>query len=84
VRDEAHRFAIGYHRRVRGRAAVTSVLDEIPGIGAKRRAQLLERFGSVRRLRAASVDQITRVGGIPPRVAASIHDFLAAVEEVPA
>jgi excinuclease ABC subunit C len=84
VRDEAHRFAVSYHRRVRGRAAVTSVLEEIPGIGAKRKAQLLERFGSVRRLRAASVDEITRVGGIPPQVAATIHDFLAAVEEVPA
>ncbi|MGH7361635.1 MAG: helix-hairpin-helix domain-containing protein [Candidatus Methylomirabilales bacterium] len=56
----------------------------MPGIGAKRKAQLLERFGSVRRLRAASVDEITRVGGIPPQVAATIHDFLAAVEEVPA
>ncbi len=84
VRDEAHRFAVSYHRRVRARAAVTSALDEIPGIGAKRKAQLLERFGSVRRLRAASVDEITRVGGIPPQVAATIHDFLAAVEEVPA
>jgi excinuclease ABC subunit C len=84
VRDEAHRFAVSYHRRVRGRAAVTSVLEEIPGLGPKRKAQLLERFGSVRRLRAASVDEITRLGGIPPQVAATIHDFLAAVEEVPA
>jgi excinuclease ABC subunit C len=84
VRDEAHRFAVSYHRRLRGRAAVTSVLEDIPGIGAKRRAQLLARFGSVRRLRAASVDEITRVGGVPPQVAATIHDFLAALEEVPA
>ncbi|MBI3002830.1 MAG: excinuclease ABC subunit C, partial [candidate division NC10 bacterium] len=82
--DEAHRFAVSYHRRLRGRAAVTSALEEIPGIGAKRRAPLLARFGSVRRLRAASVDEITRIGGIPPQVAATIHDFLAALEEVPA
>jgi excinuclease ABC subunit C len=58
IRDEAHRFAITYHRQVRGRRALSSVFDDVPGIGPARRAALLRRFGSVRALRDASVDEI--------------------------
>jgi excinuclease ABC subunit C len=58
IRDEAHRFAIAYHRQVRGRRAIASLFDEVPGIGPARRAALIRRFGSVRALRDASVDEI--------------------------
>ena len=58
IRDEAHRFAITYHRQVRGRRALASVFDDVAGIGPARRAALLRRFGSVRALRDASVDEI--------------------------
>jgi excinuclease ABC subunit C len=58
IRDEAHRFAITYHRQVRGRTALGSLFDEVPGIGPARRAALLRKFGSVRALRDASVEEI--------------------------
>ncbi len=69
IRDEAHRFAIEYHRRVRGKAMTASVLDGIPGVGPKRKKALLKAFGSVQRLRAASADEIAAVPGIPRQVA---------------
>ena len=72
VRDEAHRFAISYHRHKRGKAATASVLDAVPGLGPARRTTLLKRFGSVRKLRAASAEEIAAVPGIGPRLAAGI------------
>jgi excinuclease ABC subunit C len=72
VRDEAHRFAIEYHRLLRDRRARTSVLEQVPGLGPKRRARLLERFGSVERLRREPVDAIAAVPGIGPRMAERI------------
>jgi excinuclease ABC subunit C len=72
VRDEAHRFAIAYHRQKRGKAATASVLDDVPGLGPARRATLLKHFGSVRKLGAASVEEITAVPGIGPKLAATI------------
>jgi len=72
VRDEAHRFAIAYHRQKRGKAATASVLDDIPGLGPARRATLLKHFGSVRKLRAASVEEIAAVPGIGPKLATTI------------
>ena len=72
VRDEAHRFAINYHRQKRGKAAITSVLDDVPGLGPARRAALLKHFGSVRKLGAASVEEIAAVPGIGPRLAVTI------------
>ncbi len=60
LRDEAHRFAIGYHRALRTKRIEQSVLDDIPGIGEKRRAELIKRFGSVRRLRKASAEEIAK------------------------
>ena len=72
VRDEAHRFAITYHRQKRGKAATASVLDDVPGLGPARRAALLKHFGSVRKLRAARVEEIAAVPGIGPKLAATI------------
>jgi excinuclease ABC subunit C len=77
VRDEAHRFAIAYHRKKRGKAATASALDDVPGLGPARRAALLKHFGSVRKLRAASVAEIAAVPGIGPRVAATIAAALS-------
>jgi excinuclease ABC subunit C len=79
VRDETHRFALAYHRRLRGKSSLRSVLDEIPGIGARRKRVLLQRFGSLKRLRAASVEELQTVGGLPPRVAEATQRFLSSV-----
>jgi excinuclease ABC subunit C len=72
VRDEAHRFAIEYHRTLRGRRVRSSLLEQVPGLGPKRRALLLRRFGSVERLRREPVEAIAAVPGIGPRMAERI------------
>jgi excinuclease ABC subunit C len=72
VRDEAHRFAITYHRAKRGKAATASALDDVPGLGPARKKTLLKHFGSVRKLTAASVEEIAAVPGIGPKLAATI------------
>ena len=72
LRDEAHRFAITYHRSMRARAATRSAFDEIPGVGPKRRAALLRVFGSARQVREAPVEQVAAVSGIGPTLAAKI------------
>ena len=76
VRDEAHRFAIAYHRAKRSKAATTSALDDVPGLGPARRKTLLKHFGSVRKLSAASVEEIAAVPGIGPRLAATVSAAL--------
>jgi excinuclease ABC subunit C len=72
VRDEAHRFAITYHRQRRSRAMTTSALDGVPGLGETRKKALLTRFGSLKRLRAASVEDIMAVPGVGRRTAESV------------
>jgi excinuclease ABC subunit C len=72
VRDEAHRFAITYHRQKRGKAAIESTLDGVPGLGQARRAALLKQFGSVRKLSSAGAEEIAAVPGIGPKLAATI------------
>lgn len=72
LRDEAHRFAIDYHRRLRNRLIRESALDEIPGIGPAKKASLLKRFGSVYRLARATVDEIQTVPGIDRAMADAI------------
>jgi excinuclease ABC subunit C len=79
VRDESHRFAVAYHRSLRGKAGLRSVLDEIPGIGEKRKRQLLRRFGSLARIRSASAGELAEIGGLSPRVAETAHRLLHGV-----
>ena len=81
VRDEAHRFAIAYHRQKRSKRLTTSALDGIPGLGQNRKAALLKHFGSVKRLRQASVDDISGVPGIGTHTAALIHSALAETDK---
>jgi excinuclease ABC subunit C len=76
VRDEAHRFAITYHRSKRAAALTTSELDGVPGLGRARRATLLRRFGSVRKLRAASVPEIAAVPGLGRQTAEAVYRAL--------
>ena len=76
VRDEAHRFAITHHRTRRRRAGVASQLDSIPGVGPARRTALLKAFGSLDAIRAASVEQLAAVPGIPRTVALAIKEHL--------
>ena len=82
VRDEAHRFAIAYHRHKRSKAATASALDDVPGLGPARRATLLKHFGSVRKLRAASMEEIAAVPGIGPKLAATIATALGSNQAV--
>ena len=72
VRDEAHRFAITYHRKKRSAALTTSELDAVPGLGPARRATLLRHFGSVRRISGATVAEIAGLPGIGPRIAEAV------------
>jgi len=76
VRDEVHRWAITYHRAVRGRAATMSVLDEIPGIGPVRRRNLVKFFGSVERMRAASPEELAQAPGMTKTAAMDVWNHL--------
>ena len=78
VRDEAHRFAITFHRELRGKAMTVGILDEIPGVGEKRKRALMRHFGSMKRLRAATADEIAGVSGVPEDVARRIRETLDA------
>ena len=84
VRDEAHRFAITYHRELRGKAMTASELDDIAGVGPKRKKALLKAFGSLKKLREATAEQIAEVPGIPLEVAQDIASALAQRTESPA
>ncbi len=81
VRDEAHRFAIEYHRELRGKAMTASVLDEIPGIGPKRKKALLKHFGGIRKLREASAEEIAAVPGLTRDVAEGVAEALRGESE---
>ncbi len=76
LRDEAHRFAISYHTSVRKRAAFSSVLDNIPGIGPKRKRTLLKRFGSVSGIKEASLDELAATAGVSQDQAKRIKEYL--------
>ncbi|HJA60631.1 MULTISPECIES: excinuclease ABC subunit UvrC [unclassified Brevibacterium] len=77
LRDEAHRFAITYHRSKRAKAMTSSVLDDIPGLGESKRTALLRHFGSVKKVRAATAEEICEVKGIGPALAAKIVEAMA-------
>ena len=82
LRDEAHRFAITHHRSRRSKSMVESILDAVPGLGEVRRKAVIKHFGSLKKLRAASVDDVAAVPGIGPRTAEAI--VAALVEQAPA
>lgn len=84
VRDEAHRFAITFHRQRRSRSMTASALDGIPGLGDSRRKALLSRFGSVKKVRAATPEQLTEVPGIGPALAQRIAAELGSQQTAPA
>ena len=72
IRDEAHRFAITYHRQVRGKSSIQSALDTIPGIGPKRKKALLKKFGSVKQIREADVEEIAATVGFTKALAEKV------------
>ncbi|MBI4491283.1 MAG: excinuclease ABC subunit UvrC [Chloroflexi bacterium] len=76
IRDEAHRFAITFHRSLRGKRSLQSALDEVPGIGPRRKQALLKQFGSVRGLRAASVEELAAVPGMTLKTAQALKAAL--------
>jgi excinuclease ABC subunit C len=76
IRDEAHRFAITFHRRRRGRSQTTSLLDDLPGVGERRRAVLLRHFGAADGLLNASREELEAVPGLPAKVGRDLYDHL--------
>ncbi len=78
VRDEAHRFAITFHRELRDKAMTVSILDEVEGIGPRRKKDIMKHFGSMKRLREASVEEIASVKGVSGDVARALYDTLRA------
>src|SRR5688572_27896600 len=77
VRDEAHRFAITYHRQKRSTGMLVSLLDDVPGLGETRRKALMKQFGSLKRLRAASIEELMAVPGIGRRTAEAVMAAIA-------
>jgi excinuclease ABC subunit C len=74
VRDEAHRFAIAYHRQLRGKRMTVSVLDGVPGLGPARRARLLKTLGGITAVKAASLEQLQALPWLPDGVARAVHE----------
>ena len=84
VRDESHRFAITYHRSLRGKRQLASVLDDIPGIGKKRKENLLTHFGSFSKIQSADIDALAEVPGISRDLAETIHTYLKTYQDLQA
>ena len=78
IRDEAHRFAITFHRSKRGKAMVASALDAVPGLGPAKREALIKHFGSLKKLKAASADELKQVQGVGPSLASKIREHFDA------
>ncbi len=83
LRDEAHRFAVSYHRQKREKRALASPLDEIPGVGPARKKALLKRFGSLARLQRADAEAIAETPGVGPELAMAVHERLHGVPAPP-
>jgi excinuclease ABC subunit C len=79
IRDEAHRFAITYHRELRGKRMTSSVLDDVPGLGPTRRKRLIKELGSVKKVREATIDDLKALRWLPDRVAESVYEKVHAV-----
>ena len=84
LRDEAHRFAITFHRQRRSKAMTASELDTVPGLGPARRRALLEAFGTVRAIRAATPEELAAVPGIGPGLARTVQEHLSGSTASPA
>lgn len=84
LRDEAHRFAISYHRQLRGKAALASSLEELPGVGPARRRALLKHFGSLKKVQMATLAELQAMPGLPASLAATIHQAFHPQGELPA
>ena len=76
IRDEAHRFAVTYHRQRRSKSSIASSLDTVPGIGPKRRRVLLNKFGSVTRIKNATLDELAAVEGLTLKLATKLKEIL--------
>lgn len=81
LRDEAHRFAIKYHRKMRGKGQLQSTLTEIPGVGKSRQKSLLKYFGSLKQIKAASLEELQEMPGLPNSVAEKIYSYLHSDEK---
>jgi len=77
LRDEAHRFAITHHRSRRSKSMLESTLDAVPGLGEVRRKAVLKHFGSFKKLRAATLEEVVEVPGVGPTIAAAIVEAVA-------
>ena len=78
IRDEAHRFAISYHRELRGKRMTTSVLDGIPGLGETRRKRLVKELGGVGKVKQASLEELKALSWLPDKVAEAVYDKIHA------
>jgi excinuclease ABC subunit C len=76
ARDEAHRFAISYHQKLRHKEVIKSILDDIPGIGPKRKKALLKKFGSIEAIKEASLEELSQTEGITPVLAKKVKEEL--------
>jgi len=76
LRDEAHRFALGYHQRLRKRETFASILDTVPGIGPKRKRALIRQFGSVKAIREAPVEELATARGMTRNLAKKIKEYI--------
>ena len=77
VRDEAHRFAITYHKKLRGKKALVSELDGIAGIGPKRKKELIKYFGSISKIKEGTIDEIASLPGLNKRLAEELKKHLS-------
>lgn len=80
MQDEVHRFAITFHRSLRSKGMTRSLLDDIPGVGPKRRQQLIRHFGSMRSLKKANIEQLTEAG-LPVKLAETVAEYLSQTNE---
>ena len=76
MRDEAHRFAVAYHRQLRGKRMTRSALDDVPGLGPTRRARLLKELGGIGAVRKAPLESLKDLPWLPDRVAEAVHERL--------